>query len=168
MGGILTDFARGLLNGMVWETTVGSFTGNYLYSDFAITEIGNKQLEKDSDLNKLVKKPFIGVVGGVARVGLGIIHTTLHLLAATVTFKKGHLFHASKGGCEILRGIIESIPIGGRIFANFYGFDARNKSADSEGERNWWIIKIYNPENPDGLDRFMRNWKNFPSKFYLK
>jgi hypothetical protein len=145
---------------MVWETDVESFTGEYLYSDFA-TGRG----EKDTTLNSLVKIPFVGIVAGVARVALGLIHTVGHLLAALLTCKKGHLFHASKGTCEILRGIIEAIPIIGRIFANAY--DSTAMYDFGEGGRSWWMIKIYNPEKPDGLDQWMDNWEDFPRRFYV-
>ncbi len=155
----MASFVHKLLHGMVWETNVESFTGEYLYSDFAVGKG-----EKDTTLNSLTQVPVVGIVAGVARVALGVIHTIGHLLAALFTLKKGHLFHAAKGACEILRGIIESIPIIGRIFANLC-----NASYDAdEGNRSWWIIKIYNPEKPDGLDQWMDNWEDFPKYFYVK
>lgn len=156
----MANFTLGLLHGMVWETDVESFTGKYLYSDFA-----TGKAEKDCTLNTLVKIPFVGIAAGVARVALGIIHTVGHLLGALFTFKKGHLFHASKGACEILRGVIESLPIIGRIFANTYNFVP---FYDPDGVRTWWMIKIYNPNKPDGLDQWMDNWSTFPKCYYVK
>jgi hypothetical protein len=75
--------------------------------------------------------------------------------------------HAAKGSCEALRGGIETIPIIGRIFANFYNsrplYDPVN-----EGARTWWMIKIYNPQQPDGLDHWMNLWQGFPQAFYVR
>jgi len=48
-----------------------------------------------------------------------------------------------------LRGFIESLPIAGRLFAkNYY------HSGD------WWMIKLYNPDHPDTLDRFANLWQD--------
>ncbi len=158
----MTNVIGGLLHGMVIETDVESFTGKYLYSDFA-TGRG----EKDSTLNSLAKIPFVGIAAGIARVALGILHTIGHLFAALFTLQKGHLFHAAKGACEILRGVIESTPIVGRIFANSYNsVSITFTDFDDEGDRSWWMIKIYNPNKPDGLDLWMNDWKNYP--FYVK
>ncbi len=125
--------------------------------------------EKTTLLNGLVCLPFIGIVAGITRVALGIIHTTGHLFAALVTLKKGHLAHAAKGACETLRGIIESIPIVGRIFShtNFI-FDPIKVHSGISFEHSWWMIKIYNPQKPDGLDEIMGYWSSFPRQFYAK
>ena len=158
----MANILGGLFHGMVLETTAESWTGPYLYSDFAT---GNG--EKDTALNTLVKIPFIGILGGIMRMALGIIHTLGHLFAFVFTQDKGHLFHAAKGLCEMLRGGIEAIPVIGRIFANFYSsrpiYDPLN-----HGARSWWMIKIYNPQQPDGLDQWMNNWRDFPQAFYVK
>lgn len=158
---MLANFTLGLLHGMVWETDVESETGKGLYSDFAT---GNG--EKDTQLNQLVRIPFIGIVAGLARIALGIIHTVGHLVGALLTFKKGHLFHAAKGSCEILRGVIETIPVIGRIFA--YSFSSTAEFDFGHGGRSWWMIKIYNPQKPDGLDQFMNWWKEYPKCYYVK
>ena len=150
-----------LLHGIVVETTVPSPTGNILYSDYATV---NGQ--KDSLLNKCAKIPFVGIVAGIARMALGILHTLGHLFAALVTLNKGHLYHAAKGACEILRGGIEALPIIGRIFANTY--NSQGTPWEEDGVRSWWMIKIYNPEKPDGLDKWMRNWACFPQEYYIK
>lgn len=147
-----------LLHGIVLETEVKSVTGKFLYSDFA-TGRG----EKNTMLNDVVKYPLIGIVAGVARVGLAIIHTFGHLIGALLTFKVGHLFHASKGVVEGLRGIIEATPVIGRIFANMYNFNAHTGDC-----RSWWMIKIYNPQERDGLDQYMGNWEYFPPEYYYK
>lgn len=157
----MASFTAGLLHGMVWETKVESLTAKYLYSDFA-TGLG----EKDSTLNNLVKIPILGIAFGVARVALGAIHTLGHLFAALLTLKKGHLFHASKGAAEMLRGLIEAIPIFGRIFANSYNATPAYDYYH-EGSRSWWMIKIYNPDKPDGLDEWMSNWIGFPPCFHI-
>jgi hypothetical protein len=158
----MSNIISSLLHGMVFETQVESITGEYLYSDFAMGKG-----EKDTLLNRLVRMPFIGILAGVVRVALGIIHTVGHLLASIFTCKKGHLFHAAKGGCEILRGLIEMIPIIGRIFAGCYGAPYHDSSDYMDiGSRAWWMIKIYNPTKPDGLDQWMDNWVGFPRCFY--
>lgn len=155
-----------LFAGLIVETNVGSLTGKYLYSDFA-----SGRGQKNTPLNTIVKIPVIGIAGGIARIGLGIIHTFGHLIAALVTLKKGHLYHAAKGGCEILRGTIETTPLIGRIFANTYNgipcsdFFAINASI---GNRSWWMLKIYDPAKPDGLDQWMGNWRNWPASNYVK
>ena len=153
-----------LMHGIVLETPVESITGQYLYSDFATGGAG----EKDTILNRIVRMPIVGIVGGVVRVALGIIHTIGHLFAAMFTCKKGHLFHAAKGGCETLRGIIEAIPVVGRIFANCDGAPYHDYTdLEDVGHRAWWMIKIYNPEKPDGLDQWMANWGGFPRRYYF-
>lgn len=143
-----------LLIGIVVENNTPSFTGKYLYSDFAIE---NGVTLKNSMLNHLSQVPFIGILAGVMRIALGIIHSIGHLFAYLLSLNKGHLYHVAKGGCEILRGGIESIPLIGRIFSWLYIFPSRNA-------RCWWMIKLYNPNSPDGLDRFMRNWASW--QFY--
>lgn len=153
-----------LLVGIVVETTVNSYTGNVLYSDYA-TGLG----EKNSFLNKCAKVPIIGIVAGVLRIVLGIIHTLGHLFAALFTQKRGHLYHAAKGLCEILRGSIEALPIMGRVFANLYNSSPALYSQNwEEGGRSWWMIKMYNPEKPDGLDKWMNLWMDYPAYYYVK
>jgi hypothetical protein len=140
-----------LLVGIVVESKTPSPTGEYLYSDFAIK---NGIIQKNSSLNNLTQVPFMGIVAGVWRIALGILHSLGHLFAYFVTKAKGHLYHAAKGGCEMLRGAIEAIPLIGRVFAWLYMFPS------SDG-RCWWMIKMYNPNSPDGLDRYMDNWASW-------
>jgi hypothetical protein len=140
-----------LLQGIVIETKTTSLTGSLLYSDAidyedALNCRGFKR--KQPPLNNLANYPIIGIVAGIARMALAVIHSLGHLLAAIVTCDKGHLIHAAKGGCEFLRGFIEAIPIAGRLFSNYY-----NDAGD------WWIIKIYNPDAPDAVDRHADNWE---------
>lgn len=156
----------GLLYGMIVETNATSWTGDYLYSDFA-TGKG----EKNSALNDIAQIPIVGIGAGFIRIALGIIHTVGHLLAAAYTGNKGHLFHAAKGICEALRGCIEAIPIIGRIFAHLYTlsfFGAGTEAHYYADQRSWWMMKIYNPNQPDGLDKWMNNWINYPQQYYLK
>lgn len=153
-----------LLTGIVVESTVKSYTGNFLYSDYA-TVRGNK----NSVLNTCAKIPIIGIFAGITRIAIGIIHTIGHLFAALITQNKGHLFHAAKGACEILRGVIETTPILGRIFANLYNSSPPLYTEGwEEGGRSWWMIKMYNPEKPDGLDKWMGNWHTYPKELYVK
>ncbi len=101
-------------------------------------------------LNDMSKISVVGIFAGITRVALAAIHTVGHLFAALFTFNQGHLYHAAKGGCEMLKGTIEAIPFVGRKFARAYTEHGL-----------WWIIKIYNPENPDSLDLNQGLWKNF-------
>lgn len=158
----MANFAVGLLHGMVFETDVESWTGQYLYSDFA-----TGKAEKDTTLNTLVKIPFIGIAAAVGKAALLILHTLGHLFLALVTLKKGHVFHASKGICEILRSGIEAIPVIGRLFANSFSSRPINDPFRI-GARSWWMIKVYNPQKPDGLDKWMDYWTTFPKSFYVK
>lgn len=144
-----------LLLGVVVESkTPEGWTGEYLYSDFAIQ---NGLVQKNSLLNNLSQIPFIGILAGLGRIALGIIHSVGHLLAYFGNMDKGHIYHAAKGGCEILRGSLEAIPILGRIFSWLY-------MAPLSNGRCWWMIKMYNPSSPDGLDRFMGNWTGWKSR----
>ena len=147
-----------LLRGIVVETKAGpGFTGSFLYSDTYHEECDpTKQNEQPFEtvrfgsgntLNDLSRIPIIGIAAGVARMALAVFHVLSHLFCALITFDKGYCYHAAKGGCEFLRGFIEAIPVVGRVFANHYV---------PNGE--WWIIKIYNPDHPDTLDRYTGNW----------
>lgn len=159
----------GLLNGIVVETDIGSFTGKYLYSDYIQGpkyghRVGVKQeyYNKDSALNKLAKIPVLGVAAGVARIALGIIHAIGHLIAALITLQNGHLYHACKGLCEILRGSIESIPVIGNLFAIKYHDIPSCQCGCCSPCYSWWMIKIYNPQIPDDLDKYISDWEKCP------
>jgi len=144
--------------GWIIETETESYTGKYLYGDF----VGDEDDDiLTTPLNTCSKIPFIGIVAGITRAALGIIHVIGHVFAAAVTRDKGHLYHALKGSCEVLRGLIESIPVIGRIFSNLMlrldGGDAFGRYATG---RSWMCIKIYNPKKPDGLDQVMNLWEH--------
>jgi len=160
----MPNFTLGLLHGMVFETNVKSFTGPLLYSDRVCHYDPDKC--KNPPLNIAAEVPLIGIAAGVSRTALSVIHTIGHLSAALFTFKKGHLFHAAKGCCEGIRGVIETMPIIGRIFANLYNLDTMQYNL--RPSRCWWMIKIYNPEKPDSMDRMENNWRSFPPLFYVK
>ena len=150
-----------LLQGVVIETRVRSWTGQYFYSD-AIHHDYKKDptsIIVEPLLNKLAGMNVIGIAAGLSRMALAVIHSIGHLFAALLTFKMGHVVHVAKGACEFLRGFIEAIPFIGRKFAEVYY---------CHGE--WWIIKIYNPDTPDTLDDFARKWgcfkQNRPSAYF--
>jgi len=151
-----------LLAGIVVESKVPSAIGEYLYSDFAIQ---NGIVLKNCALNNLAQIPFLGFVAGVARIALATIHTVGHLIgyASTNLREIGHLYHAGKGVSEAIRGVIEAIPVVGLLFAWIYNPPIRDG-------RSWWMIKMYNPDKPDGLDRYMQgwhNWKNDVPQLYV-
>jgi hypothetical protein len=153
-----TPTAVDLLQGIVVETKTKSFLGPLFYSDKkCYNEMGVlyganylNTFTHQSTLNELSRIYVIGIAAGVTRMALATIHTLGHLFAAAITFDKGHCFHAAKGACEFLRGLIEAIPIAGRIFANHYVEDGY-----------WWMIKIYNPNAPDSLDISQSQWSQF-------
>ncbi|NGX53635.1 MAG: hypothetical protein K1000chlam4_00351 [Chlamydiae bacterium] len=151
---------RLLGTGIVVATEVKSYTGKYLYSDFA-----GGEYEKNCLLNNLAQIPVIGIVAGAFRVILGIIHTLGHLLAALITQKKGHLYHAGKGVCESIRGLIEMLPIVGRIFAWDRVDESEILSKGKTSVTDIWMMKMYNPNSPDGLDRVYNNWDNWKSEY---
>lgn len=157
----------GLFNGVVVETRTESWTGPYLYSDYASSNAAwDSDAHKDTTLNNIVRIPVLGILGGIIRMALSIIHTIGHLVAAVVTGDKGHLYHAAKGGCEFIRGAIETLPGIGRIFA--FTYDNPYACNSPYPTRSWWIIKIYNPEKPDGVDEVAGHWLGFPEQHYIK
>lgn len=150
-------FCIGLFShGVVVKTNITSFTGKYLYSDEAPG--------MENELNSMARMSIAGIAAGISRCIMGIFHTIGHLFAALVTWKMGHLFHALKGSCEALRGIIEAIPLIGRVFAIGCG----QGFPWSGNYHSWWMIKIYNTERPDNLDKHREYWAIFLRKFYLK
>lgn len=163
---------------IIMETDVGSITGKYLYSDYghqkSYDSEDNLQEIKihESKLNKFAKIPLIGRMAGIMRIALGAIHIIAHLFAAIVTFKKGHLFHVSKGMCEILRGVIETIPIIGCLFAIYFVPDFEPSQSSKQKQQmyisyNSFIIKIYHPHKKDLLDDIVGDWQKVPdSKIY--
>lgn len=153
------ELAFNLLQGVVVETSTGSWSGYLLYSDPSYREDGS--VKTQPFLNKMATKNVIGIAAGIFRMALAIIHCVGHLFAALVTFNKGHLFHVGKGGCEFLKGFTEAIPYIGRAFANIY----------YDNGVLWWMIKIYNPECPDAIDKKTCEWKSFkkyrPSAYFV-
>jgi hypothetical protein len=146
----ISDLARGI----VVETRTKSWLGDCFYSDKIhyshLHPMEWESIKIQPYLNELARIPVIGMVAGITRMALAIIHTIGHLLAALVTFDKGHCYHAAKGSCEFLRGFIEALPIAGRLFAKYY-YEAGD----------WWMIKIYNPDDTDTLDRYANLWQYF-------
>ncbi len=143
-----------LTRGIVVQTDTTSLLGPLFYSDrtyemFENSLTGERE-EAHPLLNQLSRVSVLGRGAGIIRMVLAVIHSVGHLIAALITFNKGHCFHAAKGGCEFLRGLIESIPFLGYNFADEYCTDGL-----------WWMIKIYNPERPDGLDIAQGKWVHF-------
>lgn len=139
-----------ILQGVVVETRTTSLTGPLFYSDRKHEYYEyNTFSYPQSFLNSLSTIPVIGMLAGITRMVLAVIHTVGHLFAALITINKGHCYHALKGGCEFLRGFIEAIPLLGRKFAQDYCRSGQ-----------WWIIKIYNPDAPDSLDEYANFWNN--------
>lgn len=163
----------GLLFGTIVKTDAYSYTGPYLYSA-CITGFNEPMAEVLEDrtrptveeakltwehttfLNQASKKPLLGIAAGIARMVLAVFHIIGHLIAS-LNGNRGHLYHAAAGGCEFLRGLIEAIPVIGRIFANLYlppsiEYRENMTAEDFIGGRSWWMIKMYCTQAPDHFD----------------
>ena len=108
---------------MNYQTNILSFTGKYLYSDQTWTNLPSPQDNtkydlnvKTTTLNKIENFPIFGMIISVAKIALAIFHCSYHLIQAAKTKNMGHLYHARKGGLEILRALIVLLPIVGRIY----------------------------------------------------
>src|ERR1700722_1949448 len=67
-------------------------------------------------LNKLGYIPGVSTITGLGRSLLGIVHTIAHLACAIFSKNRwGHLQEAGIGFKNIVRGVIEAIPIIGNI-----------------------------------------------------
>lgn len=135
-----------------FETNTQSYTGQILYSD--CLDIHN--LQKDEThrpfLNKLAIIPVVESLAGVARFVLSIIHMIGHTLAALLTWNKEHFYHVVKGAAELVRGIIEMIPIIGTIFV--LSHDARRPLVERVGHYHcdWtsFLVRIHSKTPSDG------------------
>jgi hypothetical protein len=142
-----------------FETGCESLTGKILYSDSYAEKSYEEPIEIMPLLNTCAAVPFLGIIVGVARIALAILHIIGHLLATAIFSDRGHLFHAAKGGAELLRGIIEALPIVGRLFVWYHDTRIRTCFAFSSRTISYscFIVKIYNPENPDPIDLLLQN-----------
>jgi hypothetical protein len=159
----MTTSLGNLFGAFVVQTDVNSITAPYLYSDYCYKVEPNKDpLIQDPLLNQWARVPLIGIIAGVARKALAFVHIAGHLTCAVITRDKGHLYHAMKGGCEFVRGHIESLFLIGRIFAWTYSCPPNYWNKEHyTGTQSWWFLKIYNPNSPDDLDRYNHYWKDF-------
>lgn len=140
--------------GVIVGSTTESITGPYLYSHTRQVN-DDANIKYETCLNKFTKILILGSLGGIVRVALAIFHSIGHGIAYIVTGKKGHKYHAIAGLCHLLRGIIETLPIIGQIFANLYG---------KRDERSWWMIKMYNPKKPDNFDIGLEQYSFYYSR----
>ncbi len=141
-----------LLKGIVIETKLSSWSGKILYSDtvhHAEHYEDHSLMVQYSDLDYIASVPIVGVAAGITRVALAVLHMLNHTLALIFTFDSRHCIHLAKGGCEFLKGLIQSIPIAGHLFTRSW--------MKNNGE--WWIMKIYNPDEPDTLDKHAILWQ---------
>jgi hypothetical protein len=146
----------------ILKTNCGSLTGNLLYSDTYAKTKGlydsGPSIYVMPTLNTLAAIPLLGPLAGILRVALAIIHMIGHTVAALIFWNTGHFCHVAKGGTELLRGVIEMIPIVGRLFAWFY--DARaplipTSQSSTKYSYSWFILKISNPFLCDEIDRYL-------------
>ncbi len=140
---------------VVESKTRSWWTGKYIYSDCAYS--GNDWIH-DTPLNKASRIPLINTIAGIVRMALAVIHCLYHATLHIVTKKMGHRYHALKGVCEMSRATTEGLPFIGWFFAS---------DLDSLGGSGMKItgIKMYNPDNPDGVDRYMNNWTYLKDEF---
>ena len=138
--------------------------------------IFKKQVCKYPLLNRIAAIPFIGPIAGIMRIGLSVIHVIGHLFLSI--WNKEHIPHVIKGGFECLRGVIELIPVIGRIWTwhkdalivdcagqalfekdhqRYYFEDSKSlgiKLVDSVRAR-YFLYKISNPNNMDHIDELL-------------
>lgn len=140
---------------MFLQTNVPSAIGRLLYSD----EYRSYSSRINPVLNQWAAIPVIGRLAGISRIILSIIHILGHLGAMLVTLDTGHLKHVVKGGAELLRGVIEAIPIIGFLFANgyqpggFFGHRWMASRPDDTEETTFFLVQIRNT-----ID--MADWRN--------
>ena len=130
---------------------------------------------KKSFLNKCAAIPIVGILAGITRVVLAIIHIIGHLLASLIYWKKDHLYHVAKGGAELLRGVIEMIPVIGRVFvwahdarkhriwhpiSDLLGFKYNNSYLNTE--YSVFLVRIKNLTAPDEIDECISFDKSNP------
>jgi hypothetical protein len=151
---------------MILTTRSESWTGKILYSD-AYAEIPANDydaLDPSNDerpvLNQLAAVPILGYLAAVARIALSLIHIMGHTFAACVFRDRGHFCHVAKGGAELLRGIVEILPVFGRIFS--WAYDAKQPSChrcDAQGVKkiSCFLIKIRNPDKLDKIDHVLNS-----------
>jgi hypothetical protein len=149
---------------MFLETKCKSYTGQIIYSDCYREERGTLASEgvvqQIPYLNQLAGVPFIGCLAGLTRMVISIIHCLGHLILAAIYRDKGHLYHAAKGAAEALRGLIEAIPLVGRIFVWAHDPSGMRKAfmlcgghAPSPVQRSFFLIQITDPSSRDLIDR---------------
>lgn len=148
-----------------------SLTGKLLYSDtyiqFPKADSQEKMKMQMPLLNKLAAMPFIGHFSGIFRSLFAVVHIAVHLVLALFYWEREHLAHVVKGCAEFVRGIIETLPFVGRLFAWTYGPPAfplkflNSKRAKSEEEARCFLVKITNPDKLDKLDEiYIRSGKH--------
>lgn len=141
------------------QTTCSSITGKFLYSDTYVSRHFEEGIvEQIPLLNRVTAIPIVGHLGAGIRIALAIIHITGHTFAALIFLDSGHLCHVAKGGAELLRGIIEMIPLAGRIFVWIY--DSRDCGCGGPYYSRvevgrYFLVKIYNPTQPDQIDQYL-------------
>ncbi|MCE5316786.1 MAG: hypothetical protein LLG04_05420 [Parachlamydia sp.] len=144
-----------------------SITGKFLYSDSyreqwcCTTNVNDLPL-----LNSCSRILILGSLAGITRCALAIIHMVGHAFAALIFWNRGHFPHIAKGGAEFVRGMIEALPVIGRIFAWQYepcpafGFDLDERkkvSAYCEAPHHvdvrvrFFVVKIYHPKSIDRI-----------------
>lgn len=69
--------------------------------------------------NKLGYTPLVSTITGCARALLGTIHTIVHLTLALfdAVNRNYHLQEVRFGGCHIVRGVAEMVPILGNLYS---------------------------------------------------
>jgi hypothetical protein len=143
---LISDLCRGI----VVETKLHTFvTGNILYCDY-VEDPYSRSTRINSLIDLAAAVPILNIFAGITRIVLASLHIIVQSLALVFTFDRRYIVHIAKGGCEILKGLIQATPFVGHKFTRFW-FD----------NGYWWMIKIYNPDKPDYFDEDQNYWKDF-------
>ena len=150
---------------IILTTECTSVTGSFLYSDTYATSVRsgeNIRVEKEIPfLTELAAIPVLGIVAGITRCALAIIHMIGHLFASIIFWNIGHLYHVVKGGAEMLRGGIEMIPIVGRVFVWYVDAPAfalhGQFQTEDESRGNVFLVRISHPKIKHPLDFVLKN-----------
>ena len=171
---------------MFLQVNTGSWTGKFLYSDCYNVRIpegkyeGSEGIPYPEDfsfhkpeipfLNRFANVPVFGRLAGVCRVALAIIHSLGHLFAALCTQNKDHLKHAVKGGTELLRGMIEMIPVIGLLFSWVVNatFDLRPNHSTYSYSNTFFLVKLTNQSQLDKIDALYVAQKMHPQSEQLE
>jgi len=108
---------------LILQTNITSYSGNFIYSDrsWSIdpkpkTTDFELKVHKTTLLNQVACMPCFSLFSSIVRIVAAVFHTLAHLTLAAIYRNKEHCYHALKGCCTILEGLIEMTPIAGLVY----------------------------------------------------